>query len=705
MRSIIRQNTIALELPDFRNLGTILRILLAVNALTAVAALVREPQYDLWAAQWLEMSATVEPHLLFELAAALRDRAVARAAAAADRRTGDRGADGRASGSACRRSSPARFRSRRSHCCGTSLLALGVCGVLIAYFHLRARALSPAITEARLQALQARIRPHFLFNSINAVLSLMRSDPKQAETALEDMADLFRVLMRDNRELVPLADEVELCRQYLALEKLRLTDRLNVEWHLKSMPGDALVPPLVLQPLLENAVYHGIEPSSAPGVVSINIFYKGGEVHAILRNPYQAAGGRHHAGNKMALANIRERLTLHFDAEGSLESRVRDAIYEVHIRMPYRSTGSAAPAKGAASADERAKASRDVSARERRRVRRGRRSPMAAAVRRMADAPLRVLIVDDEAPARRRLRELLDDCAGALPLVVVGEAASGREALDLLHAVSADLVLTDIHMPDMDGLELARHVLKLPQPPVVIFTTAHDEHALQAFEVNAVDYLMKPVRVQRLLAALEKVPRLKPVTASEARPAAGLGAPLPVGDRALARGPGPGRRDRLSQGGAQVHHDPHAAARVPARGIADQARGGVRAAFRPRPPQLPRRARLHPRLRAPRGRRRRRALGGAAEGRSRDAAGVAPAAVRSSARSDAKSFESLIHSQPMSTAHAHLRFARLRHHHGVPRPLRAAHPPRADAHAVGVVPDRRDAPRMGRLRRATSRTT
>ena len=132
----------------------------------------------------------------------------------------------------------------------------------------------------------------------------------------------------------------------------------------------------------------------------------------------------------------------------------------------------------------------------------------------MADAPLRVLIVDDEAPARRRLRELLDDCAGVLPLALVGEAANGREALDLLHTVSADLVLADINMPEMGGLELARHVLKLPQPPVVIFTTAHDEHALQAFEVNAVDYLMKPVRMQRLLAAMEKVPRLKPVSAT-----------------------------------------------------------------------------------------------------------------------------------------------------------------------------------------------
>lgn len=133
----------------------------------------------------------------------------------------------------------------------------------------------------------------------------------------------------------------------------------------------------------------------------------------------------------------------------------------------------------------------------------------------MAEPVLRILLVDDEVPARRRLRDLLDDCGSALPIVVVGEAQHGREALDLLQSAPADLVLTDIHMPDMDGIELARHLLKLPHPPVVIFTTAFHEHAVQAFEVNAVDYLMKPVRVQRLLSALHKVPRLKPVTADK----------------------------------------------------------------------------------------------------------------------------------------------------------------------------------------------
>jgi two-component system sensor histidine kinase AlgZ len=170
------------------------------------------------------------------------------------------------------------------------------------------------------------------------------------------MAELFRVLMRDNRELAPLADEVELCRAYLELEKLRLGERLVVDWNVKSMPADALVPPLVLQPICENAVYHGIEPSSQPGTISVNIFLSKGEVHAVLRNPYRAKGGNHHSGNKMALDNVRERLALHFDAEASLESRVLDHAYEVHIKMPYRTEDRAAKVAAAARAAGTARA-------------------------------------------------------------------------------------------------------------------------------------------------------------------------------------------------------------------------------------------------------------------------------------------------------------------------------------------------------------
>ncbi len=355
MRSIIRQNPVLLALPDFRNLGTVLRILLAVNLLAAVAALVRESRWDLVSGEWLELVAAVEPHLLLVLAAVYalspwlgRQPYGIGAAIVAALTVG--------AGIAVHALLD-RFVPRPDGALLRQLVfALLVCGTLLIYFRLRAKALSPAITEARLQALQARIRPHFLFNSINAVLSLIRSEPKRAEEALEDLADLFRVLMRDNRDLAPLSQEVELCRQYLALEKLRLGDRLQVEWHLNSMPGDAMVPPLVLQPLLENAVYHGIEPLSAPGVVSINIFYKGGDVHAILRNPYRVDGGKHHAGNKMALANVRERLALHFDAEGTLESKVKADSYEVHITMPYRSARSAVA--GAAMDDGPTKAAR-----------------------------------------------------------------------------------------------------------------------------------------------------------------------------------------------------------------------------------------------------------------------------------------------------------------------------------------------------------
>jgi two-component system sensor histidine kinase AlgZ len=342
MAPIIRQNPKPLAFPDLRNLGALVRILLGANLLFAVAALLRVEQWQDWPAAWLDVVAVAEPHLLLEATLLVvaspwlarlsyRDGSGVVLLATI--------AVGLIANAVIGRVVPLPPDALPRHI----VLALIAAGAMLLYFYYRAKALSPAVTEARLQALQARIRPHFLFNSINAVLSLIRNEPKRAERALEDLADLFRVLMSDNRNLVPLEDEVSLCQQYLALEKLRLGDRLVLEWHLNSMPADAQVPPLVLQPLLENAVYHGIEPLSAPGVVSINIFAKDGQVHAILRNPYRIDGGRHHGGNKMALGNVRERLALHFDVEATLESRVKGDTYEVHIRMPYRRGGPSAP--------------------------------------------------------------------------------------------------------------------------------------------------------------------------------------------------------------------------------------------------------------------------------------------------------------------------------------------------------------------------
>lgn len=137
------------------------------------------------------------------------------------------------------------------------------------------------------------------------------------------------------------------------------------------------------------------------------------------------------------------------------------------------------------------------------------------------DAPaLKILIVDDEAPARSRIRELLDDCAVDLHSSIIGEAANGLEAITILEETPADVVLLDIRMPEMDGIELAGHLQKLPAPPAVIFTTAYDDYALKAFEVNAIDYLLKPIRAERLLAALKKARALTPDSAQALRDAA-----------------------------------------------------------------------------------------------------------------------------------------------------------------------------------------
>lgn len=329
----INQNSTPQSLPNFRNLGITFRILIIVTAMGLMGALLKAPTLSEVGPAFTEIAAVLLPITLVSILALY---AVSGLLVRLPYRTGvvavvviELALTSAVYGIAVRIGIEAMGPVQRYW-----VFCLFITVVLLGYFNLRNRALSPALSEARLQALQARIRPHFLFNSINAVLSLIRSDPKRAEQALEDMADLFRVLMADNRELAPLAQEVQLCREYLGLEELRLGDRLKVDWHVDNMPGDALIPPLLLQPLLENAVYHGIEPAASPGTISIHIYKKGEEVHAVLRNPYQHEGN-HHGGNKMALANIRERLALHFDEEGRLETKIAGDTYQVHITMPY----------------------------------------------------------------------------------------------------------------------------------------------------------------------------------------------------------------------------------------------------------------------------------------------------------------------------------------------------------------------------------
>ena len=330
----INQTGAGIRLPNFCNLGVMLRSLLIVNLLLAAAAVIRSSTVDSAWFEFLVFAAFGEPVLILSLVALC----------AARRWLHAMGYVGALAALAVfemlvawflYEASSGLLLDRRPMTFGQVMfLVFFVTAVTVAYFDLRARALSPAIAEARIQALQARIRPHFLYNSINAVLSLMRSEPRRAERALEDLADLFRVLMADNRTLAPIANEVELARQYLALESLRLGERLKITWRIDTMPGDALVPPLVLQPLVENAVYHGIEPSDAGGEIEIDIGLAGGQLLMELKNPFPG-GGHHSAGNRMAIVNIRERLQLHFDVEASMRSEVKDGTYKVTIRIPY----------------------------------------------------------------------------------------------------------------------------------------------------------------------------------------------------------------------------------------------------------------------------------------------------------------------------------------------------------------------------------
>ncbi|HCY61490.1 MAG TPA: histidine kinase [Oxalobacteraceae bacterium] len=221
-------------------------------------------------------------------------------------------------------------------------LAAALIGIALQhYFELRTRAFSPVLVEARLQALQARIRPHFLFNSLNAVLSLIRTEPRLAETTLEDLADLFRVVMRDARDMTTLEQEIRLCRQYLSIEKVRLGERLQVKWNpidiSKEVLQRAQIPALLLQPLLENAVHYGVEPASEAAQIRIDIRRQIDRIEIAIANPYHGDGAVSR-GNQMALTNIRQRLALLYDVEAQLNTSVADGMFEVRLRFPYVKT-------------------------------------------------------------------------------------------------------------------------------------------------------------------------------------------------------------------------------------------------------------------------------------------------------------------------------------------------------------------------------
>jgi two-component system sensor histidine kinase AlgZ len=221
-------------------------------------------------------------------------------------------------------------------------IAAVITGVMMRYFYVQEQLKRQERAElnSRIQALQSRIRPHFLFNSMNIIASLIAVDPDTAEKVVEDMSRLFRASLKEAGHEVPLAEELDLCRRYIHIEQLRLGDRLQVEWHLEGLDQDQLtVPLLTLQPLLENAIYHGIQPLSGGGTVQVRGEVCDDMVRLSVSNALPDTHGQH-GGNRMALDNIRHRLTALYGGRARVRSRELDDRYEAEIVYPLTRTNA-----------------------------------------------------------------------------------------------------------------------------------------------------------------------------------------------------------------------------------------------------------------------------------------------------------------------------------------------------------------------------
>ena len=215
---------------------------------------------------------------------------------------------------------------------GSTLVGAVLALVLWRWLGLRAAVTLRADAGARLAELQSRIRPHFLFNALNTALALVQIDPRQAEAVLEDLAQLFRVALAETGSTVTLNEEIDLAQRYLAIEQLRFGDRLQLEWDLDSAAGGAALPPLVLQPLVENAVRHGIEPTLDGGTIVIRSRVQRGMAVVTISNSLPDVPGR--SGNGIALANVAERLRLLHDLAASLDTHVEQGQYFARIEVP-----------------------------------------------------------------------------------------------------------------------------------------------------------------------------------------------------------------------------------------------------------------------------------------------------------------------------------------------------------------------------------
>ncbi|ARU54478.1 signal transduction histidine kinase [Oleiphilus messinensis] len=219
-----------------------------------------------------------------------------------------------------------------------------ISGIILRYFYLQYQWQNQrqAETRAKLQALQSRIRPHFLFNSMNSIASLIAIDPDKAENAVLDLSELFRATLKTDQLLIPIGDELSLCRRYLNIEKLRLGSRLDVLWDIRELPKRVQIPPLTLQPLVENAIYHGIQPIKSGGTIHVLAYQKNNSVYVMISNPYKNELQQPHRnddqpthkGNQVALDNIRSRLQGIYGPSAVLKSSTKSETYTVTLRFP-----------------------------------------------------------------------------------------------------------------------------------------------------------------------------------------------------------------------------------------------------------------------------------------------------------------------------------------------------------------------------------
>jgi two-component system sensor histidine kinase AlgZ len=231
------------------------------------------------------------------------------------------------------------------HAIAGQLIIAGIITALaLRYFYVQQqlRAQEQSELESRIQALQSRIRPHFLFNSMNIIASLIPTDPETAETVVEDLSELFRASLNDAGNQVQLAEELDLCERYVRIEALRLGDRLELDWQIEAPATPVRIPLLTLQPLLENAIYHGIQPLPEGGTISVRLWFADDRVNVEIANPIPPDSERsHNQGNRMALNNIRSRLSVLYGARAELSTRETDGRFVTALSYPLATDAGA----------------------------------------------------------------------------------------------------------------------------------------------------------------------------------------------------------------------------------------------------------------------------------------------------------------------------------------------------------------------------